>query len=144
MKKIGKKAGADRSQRKTTDLVGIDFSTTATKVVRLKKTKDEVSLAGIDLLPAVDLGSPAQRLELPRNMVAHYGCLAYSGSASVMRMVNAPLAGEDTAVPMPSCASCSMSTTTTVCRPSWSRKGRVGRIQASWRRPSPPTMCAFF
>lgn len=99
MKKTGKKTGADRPQRKTTDLLGIDFSTTATKVVRLKKIKDEISLAGIDLLPAVDLGLPAQRLELPRNMATHYGCLAYSGPASVMRMVNAPLAGDETAIP---------------------------------------------
>lgn len=99
MKKTGKKSDADRSQRKSVDLVGIDFSTTATKVVRLKKTKDEVSLVGIDLLPAVDFGSPAQRLELPRNMATNYGCLAYSGSASVARMVNAPLAGDETAIP---------------------------------------------
>ena len=99
MKKLGKTKGENRPQRKTTDLVGIDFSTTATKVVRLKKTKEEISLVGIDLLPAVDLGSPSQRLELPRNMVTHYVCMAYSGPSSMVRMVNTPLAGEESAIP---------------------------------------------
>ena len=99
MKKIGKPMDENRPQRKTTDLVGIDFSTTATKVVRLKKTKEGISLMGIDLLPAVDLGLPSQRLELPRNMVAHYGCLAYSAPSAIVRMVNAPLAGEETTIP---------------------------------------------
>lgn len=80
-----------RLQRKAPSLVGIDFSTTATKVVRFKKNKTELVLMGIDLLPAVDFGSVAHRVELPRNMAAHYGCLAYTGTSSVVRMVNALL-----------------------------------------------------
>ncbi len=99
MKAKRKVAGANRPQLKTADLVGIDFSTTATKVVRLKKSKEGIALAGIDLLPAVDLGAPSQRLELPRNMVAYYGCLAYSGLSSVVRMVNAPLVEGETELP---------------------------------------------
>lgn len=96
MKKTTKSEGAGRNR---TDLVGIDFSTTATKVVRLRKNKGKLSLVGIDLQPAVDFGSAARRMELPRNMVAHYGCLAYSGKNSVIRMVNAPLQGEETMLP---------------------------------------------
>jgi len=90
---------AQRTQRKAVDLVGVDFSTTATKVVRLKKGKDEISLMGIDMLPAVDFSVAAQRVELPRNLTAHYACLAYSGAAAVSRMLNAPLAADKVTLP---------------------------------------------
>lgn len=96
MKPKAKMAGKKRPQVRSVDLVGIDFSTTATKVVRLKKGKEGVSLMGIDLLPAVDLGTPSQPLELPRNMLANYGCLACSGLSSVVRVVGAPLAEGET------------------------------------------------
>ena len=91
MKEKRKMAKANRPQVKTTDLVGIDFSTTATKVVRLKKGREGLSLVGVDLLPVVNFDTPPRRMELPRNMVAYYGCLTYSGLSSVVRMVNAPL-----------------------------------------------------
>jgi Tfp pilus assembly PilM family ATPase len=87
------------SQKRFSDLVGIDCSTTATKVVRLKKSKSEISLVGIDLLPAIDFKSVSRRMELPRNINAYYGCLAYSGPTSVVRMVNAPLAAEENMMP---------------------------------------------
>lgn len=95
MKSIRKKQVKVQPQRGITDLVGVDFSTTATKVVRLKKVKDEISLMGIDLLPAVDFNIAAQRVELPRNLEAHYACLAYSGPSSVVRVVNAPLSNDE-------------------------------------------------
>jgi len=78
-----------------TDLVGVDFSTTATKVVRIKLNKGEYSLAGLDLLPAVDFGETAGRLELPRNMTTYYGCLSYTSPAAVVRMVNTPMAANE-------------------------------------------------
>jgi Tfp pilus assembly PilM family ATPase len=96
---IKKALSKNRSQRRFTDLVGVDFSTTATKVVRLKNHKGELSLAGLDLLPAVDFGAAASRMELPRNMASYYGCLAYTGSAAVIRLVNAPLQGSDDSLP---------------------------------------------
>lgn len=78
-------------RKKYTDLVGIDFASTATKVVRLKRSGSDVSLMGLDLLPAVDFGAASSRLELPRNMVSHYGCLCYSSPAAVVRVLNTPL-----------------------------------------------------
>lgn len=96
---IKKTSSSSRSTRQYADLVGIDFSTTATKVVRLKKGKGELVLGGIDLLPAVDFGATSSKLELPRSMTAYYGCLAYSSSASLIRMVSAPLAGEEDTLP---------------------------------------------
>ena len=88
-----------RLQKMAPNLVGIDFSTTATKVVRLKKNKTELVLMGIDLLPAIDFGEAARRIELPRNMIAHYGCLAHTSMASVVRMVNAALPEGQTELP---------------------------------------------
>ena len=98
---IKKALSKSRSQRRFTDLVGVDFSTTATKVVRLNNQKGKLSLAGLDLLPAVDFGAVASRMELPRNMTSYYGCLAYTGSAAVVRMVNAPLPANDETLPEP-------------------------------------------
>jgi len=88
-----------RVRKMSPNLVGIDFSTTATKVVHLKKNKAELVLMGIDLLPAVDFRAAARRIELPRNMTPHYGCLAYTGTSSVVRMVNALLSNGETELP---------------------------------------------
>ncbi|MBT8043035.1 MAG: pilus assembly protein PilM [Kiritimatiellales bacterium] len=89
--------GKNRTQRKLSVLVGVDFAATATKVVQLKQLKGELTLTGIDMLPAVDFNTTASRMELPRNLSSYYGCLAYSGAESVVRMVHTPLpAGEET------------------------------------------------
>jgi len=87
------------AQRKLSDLVGVDFGTTATKVVRLKKIKEELMLAGIELLPPVDFKTAAARMELPRNLTSNYGCLAYNSSAAVVRMVNYNLSAEASVIP---------------------------------------------
>ncbi len=94
--KVKKRLEESPARRRSVDMVGVDFSTTATKVVRLKKMKDEIHLMGVDLLPAVDFSVAAQRIELPRNLAAHYACLAYSGPDSIIRMVNAPLSKDET------------------------------------------------
>lgn len=54
---------------------------------------------GIDLLPAIDFGSSARRIELPRNMSANYGCLTYTAKSAVVRMVNALLPEGQTELP---------------------------------------------
>ena len=88
-----------RSQRRYSDLVGIDFANSATKVVRLKQIGSDVSLVGIDLLPAVDFGAASARIELPRNLMTNYSCLSYSRPESVMRLVNTPLPVDDEKLP---------------------------------------------
>lgn len=93
-----KKIKKTRTQQRFSDLVGVDFSSTATKVVRLKESKGELSLAGIDLLPAVDFGTAASRIDLPRNITAYYGCLSYTGTAAVVRMINTNLAESENLV----------------------------------------------
>jgi Tfp pilus assembly PilM family ATPase len=85
--------------RRHNDLVGIDFATSATKIVRLKQSGDEVTLIGIDMLPAVDFNVASTRIELPRNLLSYYGCLCYSCPDAVIRMINTPLAEESSALP---------------------------------------------
>lgn len=96
---IKKAINGSRLQQRAPNLIGVDFSTTATKVVRIKKNKTDLVLMGIDLLPVIDFGAAARRIELPRNMAAHYGCLAYTGTSSVVRMVNAVLPEGQTELP---------------------------------------------
>ena len=99
MKGVGKKLMAGRSQRKVSDLMGIDFSTTATKVVRLKKGKAGISLQGIRLFPPVNMNRPSKRIEFARNLQAHYACLTYTGASSVVRMMNVSLASGESELP---------------------------------------------
>lgn len=66
----------------------------------MKKSKGELALAGIDLLPAVDFRSAACRMELPRSTTANYACLAYSGKNAVVRMISASMQGEETMLPV--------------------------------------------
>lgn len=88
-----------RSKQRCHDLIGIDFATTATKVVRLKQTGNDVSLTGIDLLPPVDFGTASARFGLPRNLTTYYGCLTYSRPEAVVRLVNTPLSADEDTLP---------------------------------------------
>lgn len=81
----------DREQSRSSDLIGVDFATTATKVARLKESKGSLVLTGLDLLPAVDFAEEPSRLQLPRSMTTNYGCLAYTGPSAVVRMINTAL-----------------------------------------------------
>lgn len=84
---LKKKTKKDRSQSRSSDLVGVDFATTATKVVRLKENKGSVVLTGLDLLPPVDFSEEPRRLQLPRSLASNYGCLTYTGDRAVVRMI---------------------------------------------------------
>jgi len=92
MKKTKTKQASLRTQRKVLDLVGIDFSTTGTKVVRLKKIRGGgVSLVGMDILPPVDLTKTKCSLKLSKQLTTHYANVVYSGSEAMARVLNAPL-----------------------------------------------------
>ena len=94
-----KKALKARFQRKHTDLAGIDFGKTATKLVRLKKSGNDISLIGIEQLPPVDFKTDVSQLQLPRHLHAYYGCLCYSTPDAIARVINTPLKAEETTLP---------------------------------------------
>lgn len=96
MKETKKRPEGGEAQGGYTDLVGIDVAASATKVVRLKKGKEGISLAGIELLPGVDFSKPAVRFDLPRSMQANYSSLAYGAPGAIVRVVNTPLPGDET------------------------------------------------
>ncbi|MDF7823652.1 pilus assembly protein PilM [Pontiellaceae bacterium B12227] len=89
----------DRTQTRFSDLIGVDFSTTSTKVVRLKQGKGGISLTGLDLLPPVDFSSDPSRLQLSRNFSANYCCLAYTGAPAVVRMINTNIGEREETLP---------------------------------------------
>lgn len=89
----------DRTPSRFSDLIGVDFSTTSTKVVRLKQGKGGISLTGLDLLPPVDFKADPTRLQLPRNLSTNYCCLAYTGAPAVVRMINTPIGEQEGILP---------------------------------------------
>jgi Tfp pilus assembly PilM family ATPase len=97
--KRAKEKGAAQSRQRLSDLVGIDFAATGTKVVRIKNGRNGFSLCGIDQLPRVDFTEEVKRLELPKNLESYYGCLTYSGRESVVRMINAALPQDEQMLP---------------------------------------------
>lgn len=88
-----------RFRRRSNDVVGIDFSSTATKLVRLKRTGEQVSLVGLEVMPALDFDAEVDRFDLPRKLTSYYCNLCYSGVGAVIRILHTPLRAEETAPP---------------------------------------------
>ncbi|MDF7809116.1 pilus assembly protein PilM [Pontiellaceae bacterium B12219] len=97
LKKIFNKP--EREQSRFSDLIGVDFSSTGTKVVRIKQSKGALALVGMDILPAVDLSEESACLSLPRNLTTNYCCLSYTGKQAVVRMINTNIANEVESLP---------------------------------------------
>jgi len=83
-----------KKRKGLSDLVGVDFSASGVKVVRIKNNRDGICVTGVDLLPAVDFTQPARRISLPRNLCPHYSCLSYSSKDTVVRLVSASIPSE--------------------------------------------------
>jgi len=85
-------------QRGYTDVVGVDVGGTATKAVRLKRTKDGVfHLLAADFLPRAVLPDgaegaavPVAPLQLPKPLRARYVALALSSPATVIKLLTFP------------------------------------------------------
>ncbi len=100
LKKARKSEGEDpalkkRDWRKCDIFLGFDFASTATKVVRLKRSGDSIILMNAALLPPVDFSTPVCP-ELPRKMNAYYGCLCYSAKNAAIRVLHTPLRPNET------------------------------------------------
>lgn len=95
---LKKAISKDREESRLPDLLGVDFSSTATKVVRLKQIKGSISLAGMELLPAVDFSKEPARMQMPRGLTTNYGCLSYTGNRAVVRMINTHITEDENAL----------------------------------------------
>lgn len=95
---------AGGSRRGVQDIVGLDFGSTAVKVVRLRQIKGQPTLQGAALLPPVALdgsGGASQRLTLPLPLLANYAAVAISSPRAMLRLVTLPPAGAPGAAQSP-------------------------------------------
>jgi len=87
---------ADQFKRKPSDVVGIDLDTSATRVVRMRKTGDVISLVGVDSLPPSELiqnnfedaGGHVQPMALPARLRAPHACLALPADTAAVKLLS--------------------------------------------------------
>lgn len=76
------------------ELLGIDFSTSGVKVVRLKKVKNELSLLGAELFPC---GDTFFDVTLPKEYLANYAAMCYTADSAVIRIMSTSSDGMENA-----------------------------------------------
>jgi len=69
------------------EVTGIDFGKTATKIVRLHKNGGELVLAGVELLPAFEEGGS---FTIPPRLKARYAALAVSSTSATAKLLTFP------------------------------------------------------
>ncbi len=89
---LEKKAGKS-GKRALQEIVSIDYGTTALKVVKLKMIKEQLTLVGAELLPAIDLTSNDERLpkmELGSQLLSNYSSICFNSDQAIVRLINLP------------------------------------------------------
>jgi len=74
------------------EVLGVDLGASGTKVVRLRKGKETISLVGASLLPPLDANATA--LALPPELVTNYAAVTLSSNQHLIRLINVPGVGE--------------------------------------------------
>lgn len=80
--------GSTQTKKATSDIVGVDFATTGTKMVRIKRGKQGYVIFGLEELPTFD--SLGDRLDLPKALRSKNLALAATSCSSVVRLLNLP------------------------------------------------------
>jgi Tfp pilus assembly PilM family ATPase len=86
-------AGKDKNKPpKITDVLGLDFGTTSTKLVRLRKTAGKLSLVDADVMPTYDVESVDKetRISIPKKLNAPYASAAFTSEQSHVRFMYVP------------------------------------------------------
>ena len=88
-----------RANREHSDLVCLDFGAAGMKAVRMKRTKDQVAVSAVELLPATPLATGdgegrAARLVLPPSLRAKYAATTIDTPRTVVRLLNLPAHSE--------------------------------------------------
>ncbi len=95
MPKLNTTSGSgEKSQRKLSNLLALDFATTGVKAVRLKKTKEGIALVSADILPPSGPNSE-EAPDLPKPLAAHYAALCATMDSTVVRVFNQILPEEE-------------------------------------------------
>lgn len=84
----------EKSQRKLSTLLALDFATTGVKAVRLKKIKDGIALTAADILPPSG-PEAAERPELPKPLTAYYTALCATMDSAMLRVFSQVLPEEE-------------------------------------------------
>ncbi len=75
----------DKWKRSPTDVTGIDFGQSATKIVRLQKNGDAITFAGAEILPA-----EGGELEIPHRLTARHVSICLSGVSATTKLLTLP------------------------------------------------------
>jgi hypothetical protein len=79
--------GKDQGNRRLANLLALDFATTGIKAVRLKKTKDRLTLVAADILPPCS-PEAEERPALPKPLAAYYAALCATMDHVTFRVFN--------------------------------------------------------
>ncbi len=88
---------ADRFKRTPTDVVGIHLDTDATRVVRIRKMKETITVVGVDSLPPVALAQSAfedvaeghvQPMALPTRLRGQHACFALPADTAAVKLLS--------------------------------------------------------
>ena len=86
--------GVEKSRRGPANLLALDFATTGIKAVRLKKIKEQIVLAALDILPNAAAGYD-EKPELPKALTAYYAALCATMENATIRVFNQVLPEDD-------------------------------------------------
>lgn len=77
------------TQPKITDVLGVDFGSTSTKLVRIRTLAGKISLVDADVMPAFELEgeSASSKLNIPKKLSAPYVAAALTGQESHVRFM---------------------------------------------------------
>lgn len=79
---------AKQKKPKITDVVGVDFGSTSTKLVRVRKSGAKFTLVDADVMPAFDLsGESSNTLSVPKKLAAPYAAACMGGEHSHLRFM---------------------------------------------------------
>jgi Tfp pilus assembly PilM family ATPase len=75
----------ERLKRGPTDCVGIDVGSTATKLIRLRRSGEDITIVGAELIPP-----PSPEIDIPTRLRARYASLATSSNGGVAKLLTFP------------------------------------------------------
>lgn len=82
-------AEPDKNKKnKTTDVVGVDFGSTSTKLVRIRRSGSKLNLVDADVMPAFGLsGEEGETLNVPKKLSAPYAAACTAGEEAHVRFM---------------------------------------------------------
>jgi Tfp pilus assembly PilM family ATPase len=92
--KLKASIGKEQGGRRLANLLALDFATSGVKAVRLKKTKDHIVLAAVDILPPSGPEAEARPV-LPKPLAAYYTALCATMENAIVRVFNQILPEEE-------------------------------------------------